>query len=91
MRNHHPARLGGCARGENDLHDVVAREWRQRDGLIGVRRDLPAQRFQVHLCDTADAVLHGAKAEPGIHLLRYAVRKIQNRNLVDGNHDSAAQ
>src|SRR5271157_681182 len=38
-----------------------------------------------------DLVLRRAHAEPGIHLLSYALGKIQSCNLVDGNNDRAAQ
>ncbi len=58
MGDDYTARLGSRARGKDDLHDVVARERRRSNGLIGVRRNLLAQGFQVDVRDARDVVLH---------------------------------
>ena len=87
----HTARLGSRARGEDNLHNVVARERRRSDWLIGERCNLLAQSFQLELCDARDVVLHRANAELGVHLLRDTLGEIGGRDLVDGHHDGAAQ
>src|ERR1019366_10759046 len=91
MRNDHTARLGGRARGEDDLHDVVARERWRNNWFAGVSGNLLAQGFQIDLCDTRDVVLHRANTKPGIHLLRDTLGEIGSGDLVDGHHDGAAQ
>ena len=53
----HAARLGGRARGEDDLDDVVARERRRRDSYVGAHRYSLAQTFQMHRGHTADLVV----------------------------------
>ena len=47
VRDDDAARLGRGAGGEDNLHDVVARERRRRDRRIGVRGEVFAKRFQM--------------------------------------------
>src|ERR1017187_2351402 len=91
MSDDYTARLGGRAGGEDNLHHIIASERRRSHGLIGERRELLAQGFQVDLCDARDVVLHRANTEPGVHLLRDTLGEIRGRDLVDGYHDGAAQ
>src|ERR1022692_4265173 len=91
MRNDHTARLGGRARGEDDLHNVVPREWWRSDWLGGATGNLFTQGFQIDLCDARDVVLHRADTELRIHLLRDTLGEIGSGDLVDGHHDGAAQ
>src|SRR5664279_3927760 len=91
MRNDHTARLGGCARGEDDLHDVVTRERWRNNWLGGATGKLLAQSFQIDLCDARDVVLHRVNTEPGVHLFCDTLGEIGSRNLIDRHNDSAAQ
>src|ERR1035437_6182004 len=91
MRNDHTARLGGRARGEDDLHDVVAGERWRNNWFAGVCGTLLAQSFQIDRCDAWDVILHRANTEPGVHLLRDTLSEIGSGDLVDGHHDGAAQ
>ena len=60
VRDDDAARLGRRAGGEDDLHDVVARERRRSDRRVGVRRELLAQRFQIQARHARDFVVRAS-------------------------------
>src|SRR5271166_1453580 len=91
VRNDHTARLSGGARGEDDLHDVVAGERRRSAWHVGANGNPLAEGFQMHGWNFGDLVLRHANAKLGVHLLRDTLGELGSGNVVDWNNDDAAQ
>src|SRR5271156_962744 len=93
MGDHHAARFRSCAGGEDNLQDILPRESRRRVGCIGMSSDCFRDGIDRQGRDgqTWRGNFLRVNEQLCVDLLRDARREFSGGDLIDRDHDNAAQ